>query len=615
MLEIEADVGLGGIEVRRGLSSTPYRLPLALPRLRRAEGEAALAGVCAGIAKSLRVDATLVRLTFALLAFAGGAGIAAYGGAWLALAPENGPPPSPRRRLLGFVALAIAGAIALRGFGFSDSLIWPAALCGAGILLARGRSGAPVVVGLSLAAVGVIVFVDQNATADGRDAAFESSAVAIALLLVLGPWAWRLAAERDAERTARIRSQERSEMAARVHDSVLQTLALVQREAGDPRRVAALARRQERELRSWLYPDPRAGRGGPRVRDGRAPPPRSRSCTASRSSSSAPATCRSTTASRRSCSRRARRWRTRREHSGADQVSTFVDVGEDEIAIYVRDRGGGFDPEAVPADAHGIAESIRGRMTRAGGTATLTSSADGTEVELRLGEADMSRAASCSSTTTTSSAPACAASSARRSRSSARPASVAEAVPLIRELDPDVVLLDVHLPDGGGHAVIAQVAPERPGVRFLALSVSDAAEDVIDVIRAGARGYVTKSISGADLIDAVKRTADGDAVFSPRLAGFVLDAFRSGEAAVDPELDTLTDARAGGAAADRPRLPLQGDRGAAAPLGQDRRDPRLRRPAQAAALEPPRADALGRRAPPDLSTGVRLVSDTCQSRL
>ena len=122
----------------------------------------------------------------------------------------------------------------------------------------------------------------------------------------------------------------------------------------------------------------------------------------------------------------------------------------------------------------------------------------------------------------------------------AKPASVAEAVPLIRELDPDVVLLDVHLPDGGGHAVIAQISQERPGVRFLALSVSDAAEDVIGVIRAGARGYVTKSISGVDLIDAVKRTADGDAVFSPRLAGFVLDAFRSGAAPIDPELDVLT---------------------------------------------------------------------------
>jgi DNA-binding NarL/FixJ family response regulator len=119
-------------------------------------------------------------------------------------------------------------------------------------------------------------------------------------------------------------------------------------------------------------------------------------------------------------------------------------------------------------------------------------------------------------------------------------ASVLEAVPLIKELDPDVVLLDVHLPDGGGHAVIAQVAPERPGVRFLALSVSDAAEDVIDVIRAGARGYVTKTISGAELTAAIHRTADGDAVFSPRLAGFVLDAFRNGDAVADAELDQLT---------------------------------------------------------------------------
>ena len=166
--------------------------------------------------------------------------------------------PSSKRRLLGYVALAIAGAIALRGFGFSDSLIWPAALCGAGILLARGRTGASMVAGLALVAVGVILFVDQNATSDGRDAAFQSSAVAIILLLVLGPWAWRLAAERNSERIARIRSEERAEMAARIHDSVLQTLALVQREAGDPRRVAALARRQERELRGWLYPDARS---------------------------------------------------------------------------------------------------------------------------------------------------------------------------------------------------------------------------------------------------------------------------------------------------------------------------------------------------------------------
>jgi DNA-binding NarL/FixJ family response regulator len=119
--------------------------------------------------------------------------------------------------------------------------------------------------------------------------------------------------------------------------------------------------------------------------------------------------------------------------------------------------------------------------------------------------------------------------------------SVAEAVPVIRDLDPEVVLLDVHLGDGGGEAVIAAIAPERPGVKFLALSVSDAAEDVIGVIRAGARGYVTKTISGAELADAIERVAEGDAVFSPRLAGFVLDAFRAGErVGGDAELDELT---------------------------------------------------------------------------
>src|SRR5262249_39627429 len=119
--------------------------------------------------------------------------------------------------------------------------------------------------------------------------------------------------------------------------------------------------------------------------------------------------------------------------------------------------------------------------------------------------------------------------------------SVEQAVPLIKKLDPDVVLLDVHLLDGGGEGVIAGVAPERPGVKFLALSVSDAAEDVIGVIRAGARGYVPKTSAGEELADAVGRVSEGDAVFSPRLAGFVLDAFREGERVhSDAELDQLT---------------------------------------------------------------------------
>ena len=119
--------------------------------------------------------------------------------------------------------------------------------------------------------------------------------------------------------------------------------------------------------------------------------------------------------------------------------------------------------------------------------------------------------------------------------------SVDEAVPAILASDPEVVLLDVHMPDGGGQAVIEAVLPERPQVRFLALSVSDAAEDVIGSIRAGARGYVTKSISAGELAGAVARVREGDAVFSPRLAGFVLDAF-AGELPqpVDPERDLLS---------------------------------------------------------------------------
>jgi DNA-binding NarL/FixJ family response regulator len=124
-------------------------------------------------------------------------------------------------------------------------------------------------------------------------------------------------------------------------------------------------------------------------------------------------------------------------------------------------------------------------------------------------------------------------------------ATVDEAVALVAEAQPDVVLLDVHMPGGGGVEVIRRVGAQRPETRFLALSVSDAAEDVIAVIRAGARGYVTKTIAGPELADAVRRVHDGDAVFSPRLAGFVLDAFAGAPApppapGADPELDQLT---------------------------------------------------------------------------
>jgi DNA-binding NarL/FixJ family response regulator len=117
---------------------------------------------------------------------------------------------------------------------------------------------------------------------------------------------------------------------------------------------------------------------------------------------------------------------------------------------------------------------------------------------------------------------------------------VAEAIAGIHALVPDIVLLDVHLPDGGGRAVLAAITPQHPGIRFLALSVSDTAEDVIAVIRGGAHGYVTKAISGTDLCEAITRVHAGDAYFSPRLAGFVLAAFHGEAPGLDPDLDLLT---------------------------------------------------------------------------
>jgi len=371
------------------VSSWPTGVGLALPRFARAEREAVLGGVCAGVAGELGVDPTLVRLAFAFLAFAGGAGVVAYAGAWLALPAADGSPPARRRRGAGLALLAIAAVLALRGLGLADSLVWPIALCAGGLILARRpgvRSGgltAELGAGVALVVLGLVAFLRANAGGAGPPLVAPSG-VAIALMLVLVPWAWRLARERDAERLVRIREQERAEMAARVHDSVLQTLALIQREAGDPRRVAGLARAQERELRASLhgYPHPSAdslvaaleatageleAQRGIRievVHTGDLPlDDRRRALVlAAREAMTNAAT-----------------------HAGVDELSVYVEAGEDGVSAYVRDRGCGFDPGAVPADRRGIAESIRGRMHRAGGRVEVRSSPDqGTEVELTL---------------------------------------------------------------------------------------------------------------------------------------------------------------------------------------------------------------------------------------
>jgi signal transduction histidine kinase len=211
-------------------------------------------------------------------------------------------------------------------------------------------------------------------------------AVAGALLLIAGPWLWRLALERDAERAARIRTEERSEVAARVHDSVLQTLALIQRHSSEPRRVAALARRQERELRGWLYEDRPLG-------DDEA------SLVAALSAAAADVEelhgVRVELASAGDCPiddesgalvLAAREAMTNAaKFSGADEIDVYAEVSGDAISVFVRDRGSGFDRSAVPTDRRGLTESIERRLERAGGwAAVLTAPGEGTEVELHL---------------------------------------------------------------------------------------------------------------------------------------------------------------------------------------------------------------------------------------
>ena len=214
--------------------------------------ERVIAGVCAGIAQTLGVDATLVRLVFALLALAGG----------------SRDPPLPRAVGVGGRAASLdrRAARARRGLPHSSGALGLSEPVGRRDRADRGRARARLAPGRQLPSGRAAVL--RRASRSRRSARcvllsgggtsstlLAPGAVAGALLLIAGPWVWRLALERDVERTARIRSEERSDMAARVHDSVLQTLALIQRHAHEPRRVASLARRQERELRGWLYGD------------------------------------------------------------------------------------------------------------------------------------------------------------------------------------------------------------------------------------------------------------------------------------------------------------------------------------------------------------------------
>jgi signal transduction histidine kinase len=366
------------------------RLP-SLPEIRRRDEGAVVAGVCSGVAHALGVDATAVRLVFAILTLAGGSGIVLYLGAWLFLPPPEAAerPRGRAARAAAIALLAVAGFLLLQGLGLAGSLLIPAALIAGGVVLVSRRSGerrqtSRLVLGLVLVVAGTIVYVNESGPFGEAGGALAPGGVAVALVAIVGPWLWRLAWERDAERLERIRTQERAEVAARVHDSVMQTLALIQRHVEDPRRVATLARHQERELRAWLY-----GRRS----DADATLVGAVDAAAAEveqlhgvpvevvSAGDAPLDDRLAAlvlAAREAMTNAAK-------FARVSDVSVYVEVGEQGASVFVRDRGVGFDPESVPPDRLGLRESIERRMTRHGGSATVTSAPGaGTEVELRM---------------------------------------------------------------------------------------------------------------------------------------------------------------------------------------------------------------------------------------
>src|SRR5438034_10312781 len=337
-----------------------------------------LAGVCAGIAQALDVDVTLVRVVFALLALAGGAGIVLYLAIWAWSRSE--------RAWWTVLLLLLAGSLLLKAVGIPNRAVAGIVLVAAGLTLAWRRGGgshaqAPLSYGgIALAAFGAVLLLGQG---NAPTRVLAPGAVAGALLLLCGPWLWRLALERDAERAARIRTEERADVASRVHDSVLQTLVLIQRHAREPRRVASLARRQERELRGWLYADQPVG-------DDTSSMLAALSAAAAdveelygvrveiASAGDAPPNTTLVLAAREAMTNAAK-------FAGVEEIDVYAEVGDEEIAVFVRDRGVGFDPAAIPAGRHGVRDSICGRLERAGGAAIVTSTpGGGTDVELRM---------------------------------------------------------------------------------------------------------------------------------------------------------------------------------------------------------------------------------------
>ena len=393
--------------------------PTAAGSLRRDPRGGLIAGVCAGIARQLRIDVIVVRLVFAALTFAGGLGVALYVLLWVFVPAEGRSGRAlavPRLRGrgglqvglgVGLVLLSLLLTVRALGLWWSDVVVWPVVLVATGGALLWREAGTraaerddaaasaddePAVAasrtGLGVAlvvAAGVAFLGSTGALSAARSVLLSVLVVAVVLGVIFGPWIVRLARSLALERAERIRSQERAEISAHLHDSVLQTLALVQQRSDDPRAVEALARRQERELRAWL--GRRAAPGGVTTlgaaleaaageveRDHGA-----RVEVVNVGDVPLDERTQALVAAAREAMVNAAKF------GGGSVVDVYAESGSAGIEVFVRDRGPGFDPGQIAPDRRGVRESIVGRMERHGGRAVINARAgEGTEVELTL---------------------------------------------------------------------------------------------------------------------------------------------------------------------------------------------------------------------------------------
>jgi signal transduction histidine kinase len=379
-----------------------------------------MAGVAGGVADHLGADVLWVRAAFVALTAVSGVGVIAYGLLWVFVRQEDPSvvralPRRERQQALGLAALGVGIGLAASALG-NSALGWivgplGVAAVGAAVVWREAdeaqrrrwtgggwRSGwraalLRLIAGTLFVAAGIAVFLLGNL--DLGQVQFGLLAVAVTLVgvaVLTVPWWVRLVRDLGEERRERIREAERAEIAAHLHDSVLQTLALIQRQSHSPREVARLARGQERELRTWLYGVGGYRRAGEPARD--AGLAGALAAAAGEVEDTYALTVRPVVvggdrpldddlralvlAAREAMVNAAK-------HAGVDEVSVYVEVEPDEVNVFVRDRGVGFDPDAVADDRHGLVDSVRGRMARHGGTARVRSApGEGTEVHLRL---------------------------------------------------------------------------------------------------------------------------------------------------------------------------------------------------------------------------------------